>query len=203
MKDIIQESLKNTYTYLEYKNLVKHLLAEGKSTGPNQSEALTNYSLLNDKRMKRLDKTIKLTETTQLEIAKVTQPQTWLVITEGWCGDAAQNLPVIDKMASLNSNIELKLVLRDENLALMDLFLTNGGRSIPKLIILDKDVNVINTWGPRPKVATKMVADYKAEHGALDATFKQDLQVWYNKDKGQSTQNDFVEMIQNSFLKEA
>ena len=203
MKNIIQESLKNTYTYLEYKNLVKHLLAEGKSTGPNQSEALTNYSLLNDKRMKRLDKTIKLTETTQLEIAKVTQPQTWLVITEGWCGDAAQNLPVIDKMASLNSNIELKLVLRDENLALMDLFLTNGGRSIPKLIILDKDVNVMNTWGPRPKVATKMVADYKAEHGALDAAFKQDLQVWYNKDKGQSTQNDFVEMIQKSFLKEA
>ena len=197
MKDIIQESLKNTYTYLEYKNLVKHLLAAGKSTGPNQSEDLTNYSLLNDRRMKRLDKTVKLTETTQLEIAKVTQPQTWLVLTEGWCGDAAQNLPVIDKMASLNSNIELKLVLRDENLGLMDLFLTNAGRSIPKLIILDKNLNVKNTWGPRPKVATKMVADYKAKHGALDADFKQDLQVWYNKDKGKSTQNDFVEMIQN------
>ncbi|MEN8704041.1 MAG: thioredoxin family protein [Polaribacter sp.] len=197
MKDIIQESLKNTYTYLEYKNLVKHLLAEGKSTGPNQSEDLTNYSLLNDRRMKRLDKTIKINETTQLEIAKVTEPQTWLVLTEGWCGDAAQNLPVIDKMANLNSNIELKLVLRDENLALMDLFLTNAGRSIPKLIILDKNLNVKNTWGPRPKVATKMVADYKAKNGALDAAFKQDLQVWYNKDKGQSTQNDFVEMIQN------
>lgn len=196
MKEIITKSLENTYTYLEYKNLVKHLLAEGKSTGPNQSEALTNYSLLNDKRMKRLDKTIKLTENTQLEIAKVTAPQTWLVITEGWCGDAAQNLPVIAKMASLNSNIELKLVLRDENLELMDLFLTNGGRSIPKLIILDNDLNVLNTWGPRPSIATKMVADYKAEHGALDANFKQDLQVWYNKDKGQSTQNDFVEMIQ-------
>lgn len=203
MKEIITKSLENTYTYLEYKNLVKHLLAEGKSTGPNQSEALTNYSLLNDKRMKRLDKTIKLTENTQLEIAKVTAPQTWLVITEGWCGDAAQNLPVIAKMASLNSNIELKLVLRDENLELMDLFLTNGGRSIPKLIILDNDLNVLNTWGPRPSIATKMVADYKAEHGALDANFKQDLQVWYNKDKGQSTQNDFVEMIQKSFVKEA
>ena len=203
MKEIITKSLENTYTYLEYKNLVKHLLAEGKSTGPNQSEALTNYSLLNDKRMKRLDKTIKLTENTQLEIAKVTAPQTWLVITEGWCGDAAQNLPVIAKMASLNSNIELKLVLRDENLELMDLFLTNGGRSIPKLIILDNDLNVLNTWGPRPSIATKMVADYKAEHGALDANFKQDLQIWYNKDKGQSTQNDFVEMIQKSFVKEA
>ncbi|WP_334057114.1 thioredoxin family protein [Polaribacter sp. P097] len=203
MKEIITKSLENTYTYLEYKNLVKHLLAEGKSTGPNQSEALTNYSLLNDKRMKRLDKTIKLTENTQLEIAKVTAPQTWLVITEGWCGDAAQNLPVIAKMASLNSNIELKLVLRDENLELMDLFLTNGGRSIPKLIILDNDLNVLNTWGPRPSIATKMVADYKEEHGVLDANFKQDLQVWYNKDKGKSTQNDFVEMIQKSFVKEA
>lgn len=203
MKEIITKSLENKYTYLEYKNLVKHLLAEGKSTGTNQSEALTNYSLLNDKRMKRLDKTIKPTENTQLEIAKITEPQTWLVITEGWCGDAAQNLPVIAKMASLNSNIELKLVLRDENLELMDLFLTNGGRSIPKLIILDNDLNVLNTWGPRPSIATKMVADYKAEHGALDANFKQDLQVWYNKDKGQSTQNDFVEMIQKSFVKEA
>ena len=195
MKDIIQESLKNTYTYLEYKNLVKHLLAEGKSTGPNQSEDLTNYSLLNDRRMKRLDKTIKINETTQLEIAKVTEPQTWLVLTEGWCGDAAQNLPVIDKMANLNSNIELKLVLRDENLALMDLFLTNAGRSIPKLIILDKNLNVKNTWGPRPKVATKMVADYKAKNGALDAAFKQDLQVWYNKDKGNNVQEDVVALL--------
>jgi hypothetical protein len=152
--------------------------------------------------MKRLDKTIKLTETTQLEIAKVTQPQTWLVITEGWCGDAAQNLPVLHKMAALNENINLKLVLRDDNLNLMDLFLTNGGRSIPKLIALDNHNNVIDTWGPRPAVATKMVADYKAKHGAIDAQFKQDLQVWYNKDKGISTQSDFVKIIQKTLLKE-
>ena len=85
----------------------------------------------------------------------------------------------------------------------MDLFLTNGGRSIPKLIILDQENNVLNTWGPRPRIATKMVADYKAEHGALDAQFKQDLQVWYNKDKGLSTQEDFLKIIQNILLKEA
>lgn len=196
MKDIIQKSLENTYTYQEYKDLVKELLAEGKSTGPNQSEDLTNYSMLNDRRMKRLDKTIKISDETAQEIQQLDEPQTWLVITEGWCGDAAQNLPVLDKMAALNENINLKLVLRDENLELMDLFLTNGGRSIPKLIALDKDNNVIDSWGPRPTVATKMVADYKAENGALDAQFKQDLQVWYNKDKGKSTQEDFVKIIQ-------
>lgn len=202
MKHIINKSLENTYTYQDYKDLVKKLLSEGKSTGPNQSEDLTNYSMLNDRRMKRLDKTIKISDETAKEIQKIEESQTWLVITEGWCGDAAQNLPVINKMAELNNNIHLKLVLRDENLELMDLFLTNGGRSIPKLIALDSNNNVINTWGPRPTVATKMVADYKAKNGSLDADFKQDLQVWYNKDKGKSTQEDFVKLVQNSKEKE-
>ena len=195
MKNTIKKSLKKTISYQEYKGLVKDLLTENKSTGPNQSEDLTNYSLLNDKRMKRLDKTIKISEETIEEVKKVNEPQTWLLITEGWCGDAAQNLPVINKMADLNDHIDLKLVLRDENLELMDLFLTNGGSAIPKLIILDKEINVINTWGPRPTVASNMVAAYKAENGSLDADFKQELQVWYNKNKGKSTEKDFVNLI--------
>ncbi len=202
MKAIIEQSLANTYTYQEYRNLVSTLLSNGKATGPNQSKDLTNYSLLNDRRMKRLDKTIKINEETTNLIKDIKEPQTWLVITEGWCGDAAQNLPVIHKMAELNKNINLKIVLRDENLELMDLFLTNGGRAIPKLISLDTDNNVIETWGPRPTVATKMVADYKAKHGVVDAQFKQDLQVWYNKDKGKSIQEDFIKLIQKSLLKE-
>ena len=134
MKNIIEKSLQNTLSYQEYITTVKELLAQGKSTGYEQSEALTNYSLLNDRRMKRLDKTIKLSIETVQEIKTIKEPQTWLVITEGWCGDAAQNLPVINKIAALNENIDLKLVLRDEHLELMDLFLTNGGRAIPKLI---------------------------------------------------------------------
>ena len=150
MKDIISKSLENTYTYQEYRDLVKDLLAEGKSTGPEQSDYILNYSKLNNSRMKRLDKTTKISDETAQKIQKLATPQTWLVLTEGWCGDAAQNLPVIHKMAELNKNINLKLVLRDENLELMDLFLTNGGRSIPKLIALDTDNNVIDTWGPRP-----------------------------------------------------
>ena len=198
MKDIISKSLENTYTYQEYRDLVKDLLAEGKSTGPEQSDYILNYSKLNNSRMKRLDKTTKISDETAQEVQKLATPQTWLVLTEGWCGDAAQNLPVIHKMAELNKNINLKLVLRDENLALMDLFLTNGGRSIPKLIALDADNNVIDTWGPRPKVATKMVADYKEKHGSLDPQFKEYLQVWYNKDKGLSTQEDFVSLIKST-----
>ncbi|WP_299118414.1 thioredoxin family protein [uncultured Tenacibaculum sp.] len=195
MKEIIESSLQKAISYSEYRTLVKDLLEQGKSTGLTQSDALLNYSLLNDKRMKRLDKTIKISEETIAKVKDVKEPQTWLVLTEGWCGDAAQNLPVINKIAEENPNIQLKLVLRDENLELMDKFLTNGGRSIPKLIALDKENEVVETWGPRPSVATKMVADYKTEHGSLDADFKKDLQVWYNKNKGNNVQEDILTLL--------
>ncbi|MGG6230088.1 thioredoxin family protein [Tenacibaculum sp. SDUM215027] len=195
MKKIIQNSLQKALSYNEYRGLVSDLLSQGKSTGPNQSDDLLNYSKLNDKRMKRLDKTVKLTEETLAKIKDIKEPQTWLVLTEGWCGDAAQNLPVINKIAEENPNINLKLVLRDENLELMDEFLTNGGRSIPKLIALNDENEVINTWGPRPTIATKMVIDYKDKYGSLDADFKTDLQVWYNKNKGENTQEDIVSIL--------
>lgn len=200
MKEILKKSAEKSITYQEYVELVKGLLVEGKSTGFTQTEALTNYSMLNDKRMNRLDKTIKIfddfTEAFQQEVV----PQTWLVITEGWCGDAAQNLPVIKKIADQNPNINLKLILRDENDALMQLFLTNGNKAIPKLIALDTDFNVLFTWGPRPTIATKMVLDYKNEFGVLDAKFKQDLQVWYNKNKGKNLQEDFVELLNKTAI---
>lgn len=195
MKEIIEESLQKAISYQEYRDLVANLVAEGKSTGKEQSESLLNYSLLNDKRMKRLDKTIKLSEETAAKVKRFSEEQTWLVLTESWCGDAAQTMPVINKIASENSNINLKVVLRDENEALMNEFLTNGGKSIPKLIALNSKNEVVNSWGPRPTFATKMVADYKEKHGSLDASFKQNLQVWYNKDKGQNTQEDLLTLI--------
>ena len=200
MKNILENALKNSISYQDYRNLIHQLLAEEKSTGPIQSEELTNYSLLNEARMKRLDKTIEIEDEIIAEFQKIDETQKWLVITESWCGDAAQNLPIIHKLAELNDKIELKLVLRDENLELMDLFLTNKSRSIPKVIILDNELNVLNTWGPRPSFATKMVHEYKEKNGSLDAHFKQDLQVWYNKDKGKNVQEDFINLINSTLI---
>ena len=118
------------------------------------------------------------------------------MLTESWCGDAAHIMPVINKVAELNDNINYKIVLRDENEALMNQFLTNGGKSIPKLIMIDDETNeVVNTFGPRPSVATQFVNNYKAEHGKLTPEFKEDLQRWYNKDKGQSTIKDLAALI--------
>jgi hypothetical protein len=196
MNNTIEKSLENAISYPEYRNLVSDLLAENKSTSEQDSEDLVNYSKLNNSRMKRLDKTTKLDESIISKFEKVDKKQTWLVISEGWCGDAAQNLPLINKLAETSKNIDLKIVLRDENPELMNHFLTNGGQAIPKLIQLDNETNkVINTWGPRPSFATKMVADYKKEHGKVDSEFKKDLQLWYNKNKGESLIEDFESFI--------
>ena len=184
---LIKSSLEKGISYLAYRNLIKDLLSKEKSTGSAQSEDLLNYSMLNDKRMDRLDKTIKVSEETQKDINNIKNKVTLLVLAESWCGDAAQIVPIINKIAEGSSKIDLKIVLRDENPELMNQFLTNGSQSIPKVIILDTENKVINSWGPRPSIATKMVLDYKDKNGSIDAEFKKNLQIWYNKDKGIST----------------
>lgn len=198
LKDIISKSLKNSSTYAEYRTLVSNLVEENSTTGNEKTEALANYTILNNKRMKRWDKTIKITDEAKSSIESFNKKTTWLVLTESWCGDAAHIMPVINKVAQLNDNIDYKVVLRDENEALINLFLTNGGKAIPKLIMIDNETNtVVNTFGPRPLVATKMVNEYKTKHGQLTPEFKEDLQHWYNKDKGQSTVEDLINLLNN------
>lgn len=196
INDIITESLTNSMSYETYRELVSSLVAKGKSTGAKQSEALSNYSMLNDKRMQRLDKKITLSDEVIEKVTSVEKPTTWLVLTESWCGDAAQTMPVMNKIAALNPNITFKVVLRDENEELMNAFLTNGSKSIPKLIMYDEvNEEVLDTFGPRPSQATAMVNEYKQKHGALDAEFKKNLQIWYTKDKGQNTANDLATLL--------
>ncbi|MFT5847046.1 MAG: hypothetical protein ACJARX_000328 [Psychroserpens sp.] len=196
VKDIIAESLKTSISYQEYRDLVKQLVLEESTSGSEKTEALANYTMLNDRRMKRWDKTLKISEDKIERLSIFSANVTWLVITESWCGDAAHVIPVLNNIANLSPNIDLKLVLRDENLALMDQFLTNGGRSIAKLIMIDKATgDVLNTFGPRPSEATKLVMDYKEAHGAITPEFKEDLQAWYNKDKGQNVMTDVLEIL--------
>lgn len=196
MKAIIESGLEKSMSYQAYRDLVNQLTKVNSNTGIEKNEALANYTKLNDRRMKRWDKTIKVPETAQLRISEFNKKITWLVITESWCGDAAHVLPALNKVAEFNDNITFKVVLRDENPELMDLFLTNGGKAIPKLIMIDDATgDVVNTYGPRPSEATTYVSRFKAKHGALTPEFKEDLQHWYNKDKGQNVIDDVTEML--------
>ncbi|MNX35897.1 hypothetical protein D3C86_661710 [compost metagenome] len=197
MKASVAKALFNSYSYSEYKKLVSDLLKEGKSTGMTQSEQLTHYSLLNEARVRRLDKTIKISEENVLKLHALDKQYIWLVIAEGWCADGAQILPIFDKMAlDSDKKIELKIVLRDDNEELMSHFLTNGARAIPKLIIIDRETgDVLADWGPRPKGAVELIQNYKKEHGVVDETAKADLQMWYLHDKGLSVQNEVMELV--------
>src|SRR6476620_5284051 len=113
--------------------------------------------------MQRLGKTVELAELVKTAAQDVKRKMIWLIITEGWCGDAAQNIPVIEKIASESGNIETRYILRDENPELIDQFLTEGARSIPKLIAIDRNSgDVLGTWGPRPKTAQKLFSEQRS-----------------------------------------
>lgn len=212
MKYINPSIIESAMTYEAYRQLVSDLLAEGKSTGENQSEAFFQYSKLNVARMNRLDKKTVISEEANSLLQEIKQPLIWLVITEGWCGDAAQILPVIAKLADSNSNIELRHILRDEHLDIMDAFLTNGGRSIPKLIALDAEsLKVLGSWGPRPELPQQMVmnskktaesiSDKKSQKEYLDEV-KKEVQLWYHRDKTKSIQMEVLNAVL-SFVPEA
>ena len=196
MKSIIENSLSQSHSYVDYRNYIKDLLKEGKSTGKEQSEALIHYSELNEARMNRLEKTVKISTEIIQKLNQLNGDYIWLVISEGWCGDAAQILPVIYKMAELSERIDFKIVFRDENEDLMNLFLTNGTKSIPKLIILDKNtLEVLSDFGPRPIGAKQLILDYKGKHGIVDETAKTNLQLWYLHDKGLSIQKEILVLM--------
>lgn len=198
MINTIKQALENSFSFADYRKKVTSLIAEGKSTGHTQSEDLLKYSELNETRMNRLEKTIEVTDEVKTKLQNLDKKYIWLVLSEGWCGDAAQIVPVIHKMADVTDKVELKIALRDDNDALMQHFLTNGGKAIPKLIVLDAEtLEVVLDWGPRPHGAKQLILDYKAAHGVVDETAKIELQKWYLHDKGISIQNEIMEMHEN------
>lgn len=181
--------------YNSYLALIRDLVSDGKTTGPNQSEDLVAYTKLNLQRMERLNKTIQLKPEMFNALKNIKEPQTWLVITEAWCGDAAQNIPLLAKLAETHPYIKLRLILRDENLELMDQFLTNGGRAIPILLMLNAKQQVLYKWGPRPQKAQDMVEEYKKQPEQDFDTFKATLHGWYAKNKTEDQKNEFVQLI--------
>jgi len=181
-------------TYLTYRNLIGNLILQNKTTGNDQSEELINYAKLNIQRMNRLDKTTILNENWKPFFANLKNNLKWVVLTEGWCGDAAQIVPVLNKIAEAsNGKIELELLLRDENLELMRKYLTKGGRAIPKLICYDENNNELWNWGPRPKEAQDLINQLKENKVDLNL-LKTELHLWYTHNK---TLNIQLEIFQS------
>jgi hypothetical protein len=181
-------------TYSVYLDLLKDLLSEGKTTGPNQDSGLIEYAKLNIQRMERIYKTVVINDELADKVKTITEKQTWICITEGWCGDAAQSVPLFDRLAALNDNINLKIVLRDENLDLMDRYLTNGGRAIPVVIAIQNDKEIWK-WGPRPASLQAVVNEFKQNPTITFEELKTQLHTWYAKNKTVDQQNELIKLI--------
>jgi hypothetical protein len=152
------------------------------------------YIPMNQHRSARIDRTFELSEE-QNHIAKATTNRTWLVISEHWCGDASQIIPVMNKIAEASEGkINFRLVYRDEVPDLMNAHLTNGGMAVPKIIQLDEHFELFNDWGPRPKAAQEMVIKLKSDPETA-ANYIEELHKWYAHDKQKSTVAELLDLL--------
>jgi len=183
-------------SYDTYRSLIDTLVLQGKTTGENQTDSYLEYTTLNVRRMCRLDRTIRMIPETEEALPRVSLKQYWLLLSEAWCGDAAQIVPVIAKVASLSEMIDLKILLRDENLDIMDQYLTNGGRAIPKLLAVDAgNLSVLWHWGPRPAGAQALMDQYKKNPVGPKSEVLKQIQLWYTKDRGVAIQQELLERL--------
>lgn len=197
MSTISKQDLNNSLEYTEFRSFVTEAL-ENNPEKLQINENYMPYAQLNEARLHRLDKTLKVESEVAVMIENLSKDYYWIVISESWCGDAAQSVPMLNKMAEITDKIDLRILFRDQNLELMDQYLTNGGRAIPKLLIVEKEsLKVVEHWGPRPADAITLVNNYKDEHGKFDEEGIILLNKWYTKNKGQQVQQEVAALMLN------
>ena len=197
MPELNTSIINSILTYNEFVDeFAKQINVSDINTLNDYDKSFYDYRKLNYQRSTRLEKTfIPVDETTQV-FSKINHTQKWIVITESWCGDSAQNLPVIAKLAQLNNRIDLKIVLRDSNLEFMDLHLTNGGRAIPKLIVFDEDDNELFQWGPRPVEAQNLFTRLKND-GMEKSEINKELHLWYGRNRGKEVEKEIIQLVKS------
>jgi hypothetical protein len=188
--------LDQAISYTEYLELGSRLLNENKTSGTDHSPEMIEYTRMNEHRVHRILKKGKVHENTRSFLEQFDRKVTLLILTEFWCGDAAQNLPWFHLMFQNAPNIEMKVLFRDEHPGLMDAFLTNGARAIPKVIFLDDQNEVFATWGPRPASAQEIILENKRT-GALpkEEVYKK-LHLWYAQNEGKEIQTEICNLME-------
>lgn len=188
------ELIGSAMTYYAYRQHVKENIA--KPAADEAAERLRAFSERNSRLMDEYDQSYRVSDELKYIIRQA--PETvWLVLTEGWCGDAAFNLPMMaaaEKM--IPEKIRLLILLRDSNTELMDAHLTDGGRSIPKLIVLDKNLEELATWGPRPEEIQKQMKKWKSEGMEMKQLIIK-AKEWYDADATQSLQAELCRLVRS------
>jgi hypothetical protein len=183
-------------SYTEYMDRTKiKLLSTNLNSLTEEEMKLFYYTKLNLQRSIRIEKNYIVSDNLKTLLSSINQEQSWLVLTEDWCGDSAQNLPYINKITECNAKVKLCILLRDSNPELMDEYLTNGSRSIPKLIAFDTKGTEIFKWGPRPKAAQELFMNLKKQDMPKPEIYE-NLHMWYTQNHGKELEKEFTELLQ-------
>lgn len=199
---VTHEVIEKGFSYSEFVQFTQQLVEEKRTTGANQSEAYLEYTRMCLQRMNRWNKTAKVSEKMTQLMESIKESQIWLIITEAWCGDGSQSIPYLAKLVELNPKIKLRIIMRDEYPEIMDAYLTNGARSIPKLVAFSEDLKVeLFTWGPKPLYLMNRHKEYKHDSKGLSYSgFLEEIHLWYAKNKNQDLEVELFPLIQASLL---
>lgn len=184
----------NTTDWQGYLSTFERLLTTENPTAPYDNPAYMEYVKLNNSRQKRWLKTGTIDPELIKIIKRINVPQTWYIITEPWCGDAAHSIPFLYLMSNYNPLINVRIVWRDTPPYMIENYLTNGGKSVPKLVVRDVNENDLFHWGPRPASCQTIYLDLKAKGAAFEEQ-KVTLQNWYNADKGVTLQQEMATLL--------
>ena len=193
----IFERIKKGLSYSEYTDNTKiKLLTTDVDALSSKEKTRYDFLKLNYQRSSRIEDNFSVPDELKYLVEGLSTEQIWMIITEDWCGDSAQNVPFIVKVAHVNPKINVKIILRDSHPEIMNLFLTNETRSIPILAAFDIEGNEIFRWGPRPKVAQEYVKECIAK-GMSKSDYLEKLHRLYNNDKGYSLMNELTSILKN------
>ena len=201
-RPVTEQVIQKGFSYSEFVEFTEKLVEEKSTTGANQSEAYLDYTRMCLQRMNRWNKTAKVSAKMTHLMESIQESQIWLIITEAWCGDGAQSIPYLAKLVELNPKIKLRIIMRDEYPEIMDAYLTNGARSIPKLVAFSEDLKVeLFTWGPKPLYLMNRHKEYKHDSKGLSYSgFLEEIHLWYAKNKNQDLEAELFPLIQASLL---
>jgi hypothetical protein len=191
---ITADQLAASLSYTAYRQHITEALANEQ---PDARQAkLLPYYQEGEARMNRIAPTITLLPELQAAASQLTQHYIWAIITEGWCGDASETVPIIEAVAAASAgHLETRYFLRDANPDFIDQYLTNGGRAMPIAVVLHADtLTEAGVWGPRPTPLQAIHQDLKAREVPPKEMTAQ-LHAWYDHDATRTTQQELLALV--------
>ncbi len=183
-------------SFEEYLQLSRDIVSGKLKEKIYEPESMLRYTRSNLERMEYVLREMTIEKKLYNRLAEDLPPMHWVVITEPWCGDASQLVPVLYLIACCNPDIRFSLILRDKNPQIMDQFLTDGSRSIPLLMAFDeKSGACIGRWGPRPQNLQQKIQDMKLDETSDFRTLVRSIHDWYRQDLGKSCQQELIDLI--------